>query len=486
MAPKASKPTAASSRSQRTEAGPSQNEGIQSTAAEDASAHMPTTAEATGTIRVGRSQGSSHSRSSGRSRRSHTSSQSFQAQLRAQADQHARELAELKDLILRSRPLGDEPSVEPGNYIRPPPHFQSPGYEPPAVSGDYWTRHTPYPTRPDEPVRSVENATRNLSAALPPFTRLSSVPSSRQQDPTWKPRVGHPIELDDGEEPTWITWRISMDHKFDEDAPQFRSVRSRIRYVFSRTKGKANKLLRPYMKDGCPTPFTTVEEMYAALEELFTDPGEVEEARQDFRDLYMARNQSFAEFKMEFLQLAGLATISRTEYVDELYNKLTDKLKDALAPAKYKWGSNFTLASLEIQQTDTRFTLNAKQKQRVRIMTPTSASSTPRTRGVLFKPSDNLDRSGSPPVPVRTSTRSWSTAPPETARHSPVRTVPDRSSTPRSATDTSTLKCYNCGKFGHIGKHCDQPAQRGMIQEIEREESETEDVEEDPSEKEHA
>ena len=50
----------------------------------------------------------------------------------------------------------------------------------------------------------------------------------------------------------------------------------------------------------------------------------------------MSRTQSFAEFKIEFLQLASLATISRTEYVDELYNKLTDKLKDALALAKYK------------------------------------------------------------------------------------------------------------------------------------------------------
>lgn len=117
------------------------------------------------------------------------------------------------------------------------------------------------------------------------------------------------------------------------------------------------------MKANCPIPFATVEDMYMALEELFTDPGEVEQAKDQFRDLQMARTQSFAEFKMDFLQLAGLAKVPRTSYVDELYDKLTDKLKDALAPFKYQWGKDFALAALEIQQTNTCFTLNAKQRQ---------------------------------------------------------------------------------------------------------------------------
>ena len=39
------------------------------------------------------------------------------------------------------------------------------------------------------------------------------------------------------------------------------------------------------MKVNCPIPFNTVEDMYTALEELFTDPREVEKAKDDFRDL---------------------------------------------------------------------------------------------------------------------------------------------------------------------------------------------------------
>jgi hypothetical protein len=51
---------------------------------------------------------------------------------------------------------------------------------------------------------------------------------------------------------------------------------------------------------------------------------------------------------MEFLQLASLAKVLYTSYVDKLYNRLIDKLKDALALSKYKWKGDFALASLEI------------------------------------------------------------------------------------------------------------------------------------------
>ncbi len=63
----------------------------------------------------------------------------------------------------------------------------------------------------------------------------------------------------------------------------------------------------------------------------------------------MAYNQPFSKFKMEFLQLISLAEIPQTAYIDKLYNKLTNKLKDALILLlKYKWGTNFVLASKEI------------------------------------------------------------------------------------------------------------------------------------------
>jgi hypothetical protein len=71
---------------------------------------------------------------------------------------------------------------------------------------------------------------------------------------------------------------------------------------------------------------------------------------------------------------------------------------------------------------------------------------------------------------------------------SPVKTVENCNLTPRPV-DASTLKCHNCGKFGHIRKYCDQPPQ-GSIQEIEEEDEEpleeyTAEESEDLSGKEH-
>jgi hypothetical protein len=39
------------------------------------------------------------------------------------------------------------------------------------------------------------------------------------------------------------------------------------------------------MSSKCPIPFTTIDEVYIALEELLTNLGEVEEAKEEFRDL---------------------------------------------------------------------------------------------------------------------------------------------------------------------------------------------------------
>jgi hypothetical protein len=313
---------------------------------------------------------------------------------------------------------------------------------------------------------------------LPP--RPSATPSSRYSDAGWKPRVDHPKELDDGVEPTWITWKLNMEHKFEEDAPQFATERSRIRYMFSKTKGKANRLLQPYMSPKCPVPFTTVDEVYMALEELLTNPGEVEEAKEQFRELQMARNQPFSEFKMEFLQLAGLAEIPRTAYVDELYNKLTDKLKDALALPKYKWGTDFALASKEIQQTDTRFTLNAKQRQRARAAAGSRAdTATPMTSKRSSWKSD--------PTPTQTQTRFRQETTEPTSRLRPIlgRPLEGRYSTPHLGVD-SQIKCHNCGRNGHVRRNCDQPEQPGSIREMAEEEELSDEDQEDESGKEEA
>ena len=71
--------------------------------------------------------------------------------------------------------------------------------------------------------------------------------------------------------------------------------------------------------------------MFQILSNIFTNLAKKEEAIKEFRALGMLCTQPFFEFKIEFLRLAGLAEIPLISYVDKLYSKLTDNLKELLA-----------------------------------------------------------------------------------------------------------------------------------------------------------
>ena len=210
---------------------------------------------------------SNKSRRSNQSNRSRTKGNSqLQDQLRAQA----LELAELRLLLLRQQEQRSS-TLPQGNLPRQiTPHIE-----------------------PDHPLESVEDiGSRRESHFIPsypqpsanfrPVLRHSAESDYPELERYRKPRITDPKQLDDGTEPTWISWSITVENKLEQDSFQFETERSKIAYVYGCTKGQANALLTPRMKKGCVSPFTSIEEMFQLLSDMFTNPAEKEEAIEEF------------------------------------------------------------------------------------------------------------------------------------------------------------------------------------------------------------
>ena len=222
---------------------------------------------------------SSESNASRRSRAKANSK--LQDQLRTQAA----EIAELKALILQQTGRQTDRTQSIPTVLTERAH------------GKRLEGNTTY-HEPDQPYESVEDVGHGPEVTRPDVRRLDpriTPQRSAESDITdlgrhRKPRIQDPKKLSDGTDPTWISWQIGTINKLEQDSFQFDTEKSKIAYVFGSTEGLANKLLTPRMKPNCATPFTSVEEMFQLLSDLFTDPAEREQAVEDFRDLVMTRS----------------------------------------------------------------------------------------------------------------------------------------------------------------------------------------------------
>ena len=73
---------------------------------------------------------------------------------------------------------------------------------------------------------------------------------------------------------------------------KFDTQKAKITYICC-TEGQVKTLVTPRTKRGYTKPFRSVDEMFQLLSDPFSDPAEKEQAIEDFRDLYIVRNQTF-------------------------------------------------------------------------------------------------------------------------------------------------------------------------------------------------
>jgi hypothetical protein len=162
-------------------------------------------------------------------------------------------------------------------------------------------------------------------------------------------------------------WLSRMKNKLETNADHYLTEKSKIAYAESRIGGNAAEHIAPRMID-TPNRFQTVEEIFAYLHQVFGDPDRKQTITRLYSKLYQGR-RSFSEFWIEFQRLSTELNLSQETMVQDLQQKLSYELQDALV---YMPETNdLTELARNCQRMDQRLKDRNTRKERA---TPRTAS----------------------------------------------------------------------------------------------------------------
>jgi hypothetical protein len=120
-------------------------------------------------------------------------------------------------------------------------------------------------------------------------------------------KIPDPPLLTDGTKPTFKSWKLQMKGKLRVNSDYFPSSDARMAYVFSRTRGDAQKHLLPRYSDDSWETFRSEQEMFKHLSSIYKDPFKSANTRLKYRSLMMKVSETFTEFQTRVLHLSGQA-----------------------------------------------------------------------------------------------------------------------------------------------------------------------------------
>ena len=116
----------------------------------------------------------------------------------------------------------------------------------------------------------------------------------------------------DGKDPSIDQWLLKMRGKFEINWDHYPSERSKLIYAENRVGGKALQHLEPCLRLNSITLFTTIDNLFNHLEDIFGNPHRKEHTIEKFRELKIGASL-FNDFYSEFIQFA-----SDLEYTSEM------------------------------------------------------------------------------------------------------------------------------------------------------------------------
>jgi Zinc knuckle len=278
-----------------------------------------------------------------------------------------------------------------------------------------------------EQLREAKRALKKSEAIVDKFL---TQPAERVQSESPAPEGRRTVKLPDppvfeGKTtagPTFDNWLVQVKNKLRGNADAYPSEELKIIYVSGRVGGDALALISPRLDEASRHAYTTVAELYTHLEELYGDPNKERNARQALKDLVMQKGQTFQEFYALFLKHVADGNVNSPDLKDDLYNKLTWKLQEAVAT--YYNDPNVMTTQFAKHCTTNDQQIRARFEKR--------------------------DQSSKKPESTEKPTSGPSSRPKTSVK-------PPFEKTFAPKTSSTDLKCYNCNELGHIARDCPKP-----------------------------
>ena len=130
---------------------------------------------------------------------------------------------------------------------------------------------------------------------------------------------------------TYDNWLIQVKNKLRGNVDAYPTKELRIIYAAGCMSDDALALISPRLDAANHHAYATVKDLYEHLDELYGDPNKEKNARHTFKELTMKKGQAFQEFYTMFLRCIADGNISPHDLKDDLNDKLTWKLQEAVA-----------------------------------------------------------------------------------------------------------------------------------------------------------
>jgi hypothetical protein len=106
------------------------------------------------------------------------------------------------------------------------------------------------------------------------------------------------------------------------NSDHFTSKQARKYQVYIYTEDVVSEYFYPRYKLDASDLFDTAQEIITYLKQFFQNPYYIRIARHEYQELKIKISNIFFEFQITFFRLANKAEITRSEWFNDLYNKL--------------------------------------------------------------------------------------------------------------------------------------------------------------------